>query len=66
MPRPSLRIASGQGFWGDLLQAPKAQVDGGPIDFGHHMAEEAPEARATALLDFWRSVEERGGRAEPV
>ncbi|MFD5910675.1 alpha/beta fold hydrolase [Streptomyces massasporeus] len=42
------------------------RLDGGPIDSGHHMAEEAPEALATTLLDFWRSVEERGGRAEPV
>jgi hypothetical protein len=30
------------------------------------MAEEAPEAVATALLAFWRSVEGLGGRAEPV
>jgi len=28
-----VRIASGQGFWGDLLTAPKAQVLGGPIDY---------------------------------
>ncbi|MBW3630083.1 MAG: DUF1446 domain-containing protein [Gemmatimonadetes bacterium] len=30
---PSIRIASGQGFWGDQLDAPKQQVDGGPIDY---------------------------------
>lgn len=28
-----LRIASGQGFWGDLLDAPVRQVEGGPIDY---------------------------------
>ncbi|MBI4418608.1 MAG: DUF1446 domain-containing protein [Ignavibacteriales bacterium] len=31
--RSSIRIASGQGFWGDLLTAPRAQVSGGPIDY---------------------------------
>ncbi len=28
-----IRIASGQGFWGDLLTAPRAQVTKGPIDY---------------------------------
>jgi hypothetical protein len=28
-----IRIASGQGFWGDLLSAPGDQVRGGPIDY---------------------------------
>ncbi len=28
-----LRIASGQGFWGDDLEAPVRQVRGGPIDY---------------------------------
>lgn len=28
-----IRIASGQGFWGDWLEAPVRQVEGGPIDF---------------------------------
>src|SRR4051812_18114274 len=28
-----IRIASGQGFWGDQLDAPKQQVQGGPIDY---------------------------------
>ncbi|MGH9907310.1 MAG: acyclic terpene utilization AtuA family protein [Pyrinomonadaceae bacterium] len=27
------RIAAGQGFWGDLLDAPVRQVEGGPIDY---------------------------------
>ena len=28
-----IRIASGQGFWGDLLSAPKDQVTQGPVDY---------------------------------
>ncbi len=28
-----IRIASGQGFWGDRLDAPAVQVRGGPIDY---------------------------------
>ena len=31
--KDTIRIASGQGFWGDQLDAPKQQVDGGPIDY---------------------------------
>jgi hypothetical protein len=31
--RQSIRIASGQGFWGDRLQAPAEQVRRGPIDY---------------------------------
>ena len=31
--KPSIRIASGQGFWGDQLDAPKQQVENGPIDY---------------------------------
>src|SRR5690606_5657600 len=37
MPNPlrttPLRIASGQGFWGDQLDAPREQVERGPIDY---------------------------------
>jgi hypothetical protein len=29
----SVRIAGGQGFWGDWLEAPYRQVTGGPIDY---------------------------------
>ncbi len=29
----SVRIASGQGFWGDWLEAPVRQVEAGPIDY---------------------------------
>src|SRR5687767_4266071 len=28
-----VRVASGQGFWGDSLDAPRQQVEGGPIDY---------------------------------
>jgi len=31
--KQSIRIAGGQGFWGDLLEAPVRQVEGGPIDY---------------------------------
>jgi len=31
--KPLIRIASGQGFWGDLLTAPIMQVRRGPIDY---------------------------------
>jgi hypothetical protein len=33
MIRDSIRIASGQGFWGDQLDAPRQQVENGPIDY---------------------------------
>jgi hypothetical protein len=28
-----VRVAAAQGFWGDSLDAPKRQVDGGPVDY---------------------------------
>lgn len=31
--KDKVRIAAGQGFWGDLLDAPVRQVEGGPIDY---------------------------------
>jgi hypothetical protein len=31
--RDTVRIAAGQGFWGDWLEAPVRQVRGGPIDY---------------------------------
>lgn len=31
--KEQVRIAAGQGFWGDLLDAPVRQVEGGPIDY---------------------------------
>ncbi len=31
--KQKLRIAAGQGFWGDLPDAPVRQVEGGPIDY---------------------------------
>jgi hypothetical protein len=33
MSKDKIRIASGQGFWGDQLDAPKQQVANGPIDY---------------------------------
>src|SRR5262249_60960292 len=29
----TIRIASGQGFWGDWLEAPRRQVEGGDVDY---------------------------------
>ena len=31
--KESIRVAAGQGFWGDLPDAPIHQVEGGPIDY---------------------------------
>lgn len=31
--RSTVRVAGGQGFWGDLLTAPIDQVRKGPIDY---------------------------------
>src|SRR5258705_6618337 len=31
--KQKVRIAAGQGFWGDLPDAPVRQVEGGPIDY---------------------------------
>jgi hypothetical protein len=28
-----VRVGAGQGFWGDWLEAPRRQVDGGPLDY---------------------------------
>ena len=33
MKKDVVRIAAGQGFWGDWLEAPVRQVRGGPIDY---------------------------------
>src|SRR6266550_2031996 len=33
MSKQIIRIAAGQGFWGDLPDAPVRQVEGGPIDY---------------------------------
>jgi hypothetical protein len=33
MSQRTVRIAAGQGFWGDWLEAPVRQVQGGPIDY---------------------------------
>jgi len=31
--KQTIRVAAGQGFWGDLPEAPVQQVEGGPIDY---------------------------------
>ena len=31
--KQTIRVASGQGFWGDLPEAPVQQVEGGPVDY---------------------------------
>lgn len=31
--KEKIRIASGQGFWGDLIDAPMKQATGGPVDY---------------------------------
>ena len=31
--RTSCASPSGQGFWGDWLEAPRRQVEGGPVDY---------------------------------
>src|ERR671921_1453051 len=28
-----VRVAAGQGFWGDWLESPRRQVEGGPVDY---------------------------------
>ena len=33
MTKTTVRVAAGQGFWGDWLEAPVRQVEGGPIDY---------------------------------
>ena len=33
MSKRTVRVAAGQGFWGDWLEAPVRQVEGGPIDY---------------------------------
>ena len=33
MTQRTVRVAAGQGFWGDWLEAPVRQVQGGPIDY---------------------------------
>ena len=31
--KKTVRVASGQGFWGDWLEAPRRQVEGGQVDY---------------------------------
>ena len=32
-PKTVVRVAAGQGFWGDWLEAPRRQVEGGAVDY---------------------------------
>jgi haloacetate dehalogenase len=48
------------GVWRDWAGGP---LVGGPVESGHHMAEEAPEALAAALRAFWATAAEPGGPA---
>lgn len=47
-------------LYGDVLDVWRAwagdRLEGGPIDSGHHMAEEAPEPLAAALRAFWANA----------
>lgn len=40
----------------DLLRGWANDIRGAGIDSGHHVAEEAPEATATALAEFWADI----------
>ncbi|CAM5292765.1 Hydrolase OS=Streptomyces fumanus OX=67302 GN=GCM10018772_42030 PE=3 SV=1 [Streptomyces fumanus] len=40
------------GVWRDWAGG---HLEGGPVESGHHMAEEAPEELAAALRAFWRT-----------
>jgi haloacetate dehalogenase len=47
-------------LYGDVLDVWRDwagnRLEGGPIDSGHHMAEEAPEPLAAALHAFWANT----------
>lgn len=47
-------------LYGDVLDVWRDwagdRLEGGPIDSGHHMAEEAPEELAGALRAFWANA----------
>src|SRR3954470_15952826 len=55
-----VRVASGQGFWGDLLSAPVDQVRGGPIDY--LMLDYLAEV-TMSILQKQRSRDPEGGYA---
>ncbi|MEU2923637.1 alpha/beta hydrolase [Streptomyces sp. NPDC007251] len=55
-------------LYGDVLSVwrdwASNRLDGGPIDSGHHIAEEAPEALVVALREFWTGTEGNNPRLE--
>ena len=55
----TIRIASGQGFWGDMLEAPVRQVEGGPIDLELEVyrGEVTGTIISQGLRDHWLSSE---------
>ncbi|MFN2501969.1 MAG: acyclic terpene utilization AtuA family protein [Pyrinomonadaceae bacterium] len=58
--KTSVRVAGGQGFWGDLLTAPVDQVRGGPIDY--LMLDYLAEV-TMSILQKQRSRDENAGYA---
>lgn len=58
------------GLYGDVLAVWRDwagdRLDGGPLDSGHHIAEEAPQALAAALRAFWGSVAGQAPGPEPT
>ncbi|CAM5634789.1 hypothetical protein SCANM63S_07810 [Streptomyces canarius] len=59
------------GRYGDVLGVWRpwaaGRLDGSPVDSGHHMAEEAPEAVVSALLAFWGAeTPERTAAQQPA
>jgi hypothetical protein len=48
-----VRVASGQGFWGDWLEAPRRQVEGGDVDYLMH------DYLAEVTLSILRKQKER-------
>ena len=55
-----VRIAAGQGFWGDWLEAPVRQVRGGPIDY--LMMDYLAEV-TMSIMQKQKSRDPRGGYA---
>lgn len=55
-------------LYGDVLSVWRDwagdRLEGGPIDSGHHIAEEAPEALVSALRQFWRTTPRHSAREE--
>lgn len=59
--KEKVRIAAGQGFWGDLPDAPVRQVEGGPIDY--LMLDYLAEV-TMSIMQKQRSRDQRAGYAK--